>query len=220
MENIVAGHISCLEELEGVVDIKMIKKAPCLALDLTDWETKNHTQIPNDFKAFYTISNGFEFSWSTSLLSKPTQLGKINILRLEDLKQTRFENYPDDVLKVFIIEETKYGKICLCYLSKTAQIWFHSDQVWHFISDSFSGYFRLSFATLGIFGWQMGYTIQGLPAWTMNWMHFYCREIALVIQKHHAERTLPNAKQYNHPLKERIRYQPERVLQLLKNYQK
>ena len=47
---------------------------------------------------------------------------------------------------------------------------------WHYVSPSFTHYFRLMVVHLGIIGWQYAYTDIGLDNVTRQWMRLYCPE--------------------------------------------
>jgi tubulin polyglutamylase complex subunit 2 len=46
---------------------------------------------------------------------------------------------------------------------------------WHFIAPSFSDYVRLMIVHLGIVGWQLIFTPEGLPYTTKQWMGIFCK---------------------------------------------
>jgi hypothetical protein len=46
------------------------------------------------------------------------------------------------------------------------------------LAKTFSSYFRLMVAHLGVVGWQMGLMDSGLPTWVHDWMSFYSPERA------------------------------------------
>eukprot|EP01038_Epipyxis_sp_PR26KG_P013865 gene13865-18594_t len=47
---------------------------------------------------------------------------------------------------------------------------------WHFICPTFTQYFRLLVAHLGIIGWQLAFTPEGLSPVSKQWMNFFCKE--------------------------------------------
>lgn len=57
------------------------------------------------------------------------------------------------------------------------EVWFQDISArWHFVSATFSNFLRLLLAHMGVFGWQMAYTPEGLPAETIHWMGLFCKE--------------------------------------------
>jgi len=50
----------------------------------------------------------------------------------------------------------------------------------HYISSSFTHYFRVMIAHLGIIGWQLAFTPEGLPMQTQQWMGMFCKERLIV----------------------------------------
>ncbi|KAJ3330069.1 Tubulin polyglutamylase complex subunit 2 [Blyttiomyces sp. JEL0837] len=67
---------------------------------------------------------------------------------------------------------------------KGPEVWFQDlGGVWYPLTRSFSSYFRLMVAHLGIFGWQMGLVEAGLPQAVLDWMCFYAPERAAVYRR-------------------------------------
>ena len=61
--------------------------------------------------------------------------------------------------------------------SPKASVWFQDLACkWHYVSPSFTHYFRLMVVHLGIIGWQYAYTDIGLDNVTRQWMRLYCPE--------------------------------------------
>ncbi|KAI9342905.1 hypothetical protein BDR26DRAFT_1006569, partial [Obelidium mucronatum] len=88
----------------------------------------------------------------------------------------------------FLLQDScEYGKICLVYgytASKSPklevsiqppQIWFQSAQTkhWHYITHSLNAFFRLAVLHLGIRGWPILYTDEGVPQEVLDWLAFY-----------------------------------------------
>lgn len=67
----------------------------------------------------------------------------------------------------------------------TPEVWFldPTGQL-HYVCKSFTQYLRLLVSHLGIYGWHMVFTEEGLPEVTQQWMEFFCRE-RLIIDRHH-----------------------------------
>jgi hypothetical protein len=54
----------------------------------------------------------------------------------------------------------------------------------HFICHSFTQYLRLMVSHLGIYGWQMAFTSEGLSETTQQWMSLFCKE-RLIVDRHY-----------------------------------
>ncbi|KAJ3078520.1 Tubulin polyglutamylase complex subunit 2, partial [Rhizoclosmatium hyalinum] len=135
---------------------------------------------------------------SASKANTPENLAAINArhsISDEVLDLTRFPNPPGPA---FILHESNgYGKVCLVYpitpssLTPTTkdandpqrhelnikhpEIWFQSAQtsMWFFLTHSFTAYFRLAVIHLGIRGWHILFTDQGVPQEVLDWLNFY-----------------------------------------------
>ena len=57
------------------------------------------------------------------------------------------------------------------------EIWLHDNSLrWHFICSSVSQYCRLMIMHLGILGWPLIFTPEGIPPTTYQWMCIHCKE--------------------------------------------
>ncbi|KAI9362513.1 hypothetical protein DFJ73DRAFT_773242 [Zopfochytrium polystomum] len=67
------------------------------------------------------------------------------------------------------------------YTQAQPQVWLQDTRgVWYPLARSFSSYFRLAVAHLGIIGWQLGMADAGMPRATADWLTFYSPERAAV----------------------------------------
>ena len=67
------------------------------------------------------------------------------------------------------------------------EIWFQDISArWHFVCSSFTNFMRLMVAHLGVYGWHLAYTQEGLPTETIHWMGLFCRERVCVDVSHNA----------------------------------
>lgn len=74
------------------------------------------------------------------------------------------------------------------------EIWFvDQSSRWHYICKTFTQYLRLLVIHLGIHGWQLAFTPEGLPTTTQQWMTMFCKE-RLLIDRYWRERLLPSSK--------------------------
>ncbi|XP_074059969.1 tubulin polyglutamylase complex subunit 2 isoform X2 [Macrotis lagotis] len=71
------------------------------------------------------------------------------------------------------------GKVCLVYKKdkpapKDAEIWFLDRALyWHFLSDSFTTYYRLLITHLGLPQWQYAFTSYGISPQARQWFNMY-----------------------------------------------
>lgn len=60
---------------------------------------------------------------------------------------------------------------------------------WHYLCKTFTQYLRLLVIHLGVHGWQLAFTPEGLPNTTEHWMTLFCKE-RLIIDRYWRERLL------------------------------
>jgi len=73
--------------------------------------------------------------------------------------------------------------------SEDPEVWFKDLSArWHFLTYTFTNYMRLLVTHLGIFGWQMAYSPEGLHESTHHWMRFFCMERLCVDLNHQYNR--------------------------------
>lgn len=70
------------------------------------------------------------------------------------------------------------------------EVWFVDQSArWHYLCKSFTQYLRLLVVHLGVHGWQLAFTPEGLPSTTEHWMTMFCKE-RLIIDRYWRERLL------------------------------
>jgi tubulin polyglutamylase complex subunit 2 len=70
------------------------------------------------------------------------------------------------------------------------EVWFVDQSArWHYISKTFTQYFRLMVIHVGIHGWQLAFTPEGVPPVTQQWMGLFCKE-RLIVDKYWRDRLL------------------------------
>ena len=70
------------------------------------------------------------------------------------------------------------------------EVWFvDQSSRWHYISKTFTQYFRLLVIHLGVHGWQLTFTPEGAPSTTQQWMTMFCKE-RLIIDRYWRDRLL------------------------------
>eukprot|EP01041_Mallomonas_annulata_P006454 gene6454-13037_t len=69
------------------------------------------------------------------------------------------------------------------------EVWFLDvSSRWHYLCATFTHLLRIAVVHMGIAGWQLAYTPEGLSDCTQNWMRLFCRE-RLCIDIHHSQIT-------------------------------
>ncbi|ETO09058.1 hypothetical protein RFI_28329 [Reticulomyxa filosa] len=136
-------------------------------------------KLPEDYKSFLRISNGFLLQWQMKYDGEILPLGCMHLSSLSQVKPIEtveiILNYQNE--KSIIREKSKFpigfdidsmcnnGKVVLMFendLSKSS-IWFQDlSYNWNFIADSFTSYYRLMLLHLGISTWQSAFTSNGL----------------------------------------------------------
>jgi tubulin polyglutamylase complex subunit 2 len=77
-----------------------------------------------------------------------------------------------------------------CY--EEPEVWFvDQSSRWHYLCKTFTQYLRLLVIHLGVHGWQLAFTSEGLPSTTEHWMTMFCKE-RLIIDRYWRERLLRN----------------------------
>lgn len=183
-----------LNNHEGIKNVQFIQKLPIPLVKLIDWEKLNVPYIlPEELKAFYSISNGFTLKWQVSFGQKDYNLGNMHVESLEGLipietispfpnfvgfyehEHISIKSHPKEV-KIFQLDSAcTWGTVGLVYIDSTIdpQIWFQDlSQEWHYIAPNFTDYFRLLVIHLGIPRWQYAYTPIGLDPTIIQWFRF------------------------------------------------
>ena len=224
--------------------------------DFEKWEKKNIPyKLSDDLKGFYSMFNGFDFSFSVDVAGSNISIGTMHLNNLDDIERQPLEGifpFIDDIPSMtsaaFILDDSpKEGNICLVYrspedcekmlacsgnntaVSKTAitatlhhsnsrdnteiflraksvsstkggkknpdeangyvnpEIWFQDrSSRWHYVAQSFSDFMRLMIVHVGIEGWHLAFTPEGLPPACKQWMGLFCKE-RLTIDMHQKE---------------------------------
>jgi len=87
--------------------------------------------------------------------------------------------------KMFLLQcNVFYGKVCWVMPKDTdvrstkSTIWFLDRSLqWHFLSSSFTQYFRMLVYHMGIQGWQYSFTNIALPSDTQKWFHYFLPQV-------------------------------------------
>uniref|UniRef100_A0A4W2BRM2 Tubulin polyglutamylase complex subunit 2 n=1 Tax=Bos indicus x Bos taurus TaxID=30522 RepID=A0A4W2BRM2_BOBOX len=147
------------------------------------WNVKldEHT-IPLGSMAINSISKLTQLNQSSmySLPNAPT------LADLEDDIQEASENHPekphfDSRSVIFELDPCNgNGKVCLVYkrgkpgLAQDTEIWFLDRALyWHFLTDTFTAYYRLLITHLGLPQWQYAFTSYGISPQAKQWFNMY-----------------------------------------------
>ncbi|XP_059563168.1 tubulin polyglutamylase complex subunit 2 isoform X1 [Myotis daubentonii] len=147
------------------------------------WSVKldEHT-IPLGNMAINSITKLTQLNQSSmySLPNAPT------LADLEDDTQEASENQPekphfDSRSVIFELDPCNgNGKVCLVYkkgkpaLAQDTEIWFLDRALyWHFLTDTFTAYYRLLLTHLGLPQWQYAFTSYGISPQAKQWFNMY-----------------------------------------------
>eukprot|EP00397_Hematodinium_sp_SG-2012_P052263 GEMP01061701.1.p1 GENE.GEMP01061701.1~~GEMP01061701.1.p1 ORF type:complete len:215 (+),score=45.79 GEMP01061701.1:169-813(+) len=191
--------LKTLQNHPKVRNVVSVERPPVTVAQLHEWEQKNDPYIlPEDYKGFLLSMDGFELSWyllqrtpnavngSDSMQAQST---KGNVMLTGVLETSLFGrmhlNPLSEVIYVVEDDESPFkafhldnkcegGAVCLRYKSPTrCEVW-HMDLAgsWAFIAGSFSDYYRLLLAHLGIPRWQCIFSANGLDPTASFWVRW------------------------------------------------
>ncbi|XP_069324548.1 tubulin polyglutamylase complex subunit 2 isoform X1 [Eulemur rufifrons] len=174
LEKLTLGITRILESSPGVTEVTILEKVPAERHMISSWEQKNNCMMPEDLKNFYLMTNGFHMTWS---------------VKLDDLEDDIHEASEDQPEKphfdsrsvIFELDSCNgNGKVCLVYktgkpaLAQDTEIWFLDRALyWHFLTDTFTAYYRLLITHLGLPQWQYAFTSYGISPQAKQWFSMY-----------------------------------------------
>ncbi|XP_011841514.1 PREDICTED: tubulin polyglutamylase complex subunit 2 isoform X6 [Mandrillus leucophaeus] len=166
LEKLTLGITRILESSPGVTEVTIIEKPPAERHMISSWEQKNNCVMPEDVKNFYLMTNGFHMTWSVKLDASDDQPEKPHF----DSRSVIFE----------LDSCNGSGKVCLVYksgkpaLAEDTEIWFLDRALyWHFLTDTFTAYYRLLITHLGLPQWQYAFTSYGISPQAKQWFSMY-----------------------------------------------
>uniref|UniRef100_A0A2K5PXG9 Tubulin polyglutamylase complex subunit 2 n=1 Tax=Cebus imitator TaxID=2715852 RepID=A0A2K5PXG9_CEBIM len=166
LEKLTLGITRILESSPGVTEVTIIEKPPAERHMISSWEQKNNCVMPEDVKNFYLMTNGFHMTWSVKLDASDDQPEKPHF----DSRSVIFE----------LDSCNGNGKVCLVYksgkpaLAEDTEIWFLDRALyWHFLTDTFTAYYRLLITHLGLPQWQYAFTSYGISPQAKQWFSMY-----------------------------------------------
>ncbi|XP_074064114.1 tubulin polyglutamylase complex subunit 2-like isoform X3 [Macrotis lagotis] len=165
LEKLTLGITRILESSPGVTKVKIMEKEPAERHMIASWELKNDCAMPEDLKNFYLMTNGFHMVWS---------------VKLDDNEDQPEKPHFDSRNIIFELDSCNgNGKVCLVYkrtspVAKESKIWFLDRALyWHFLTDSFTAYYRLLITHLGLPQWQYAFTSYGVSPQAKQWFNMY-----------------------------------------------
>ncbi|XP_068944040.1 tubulin polyglutamylase complex subunit 2-like isoform X7 [Petaurus breviceps papuanus] len=164
LEKLTLGITRILEASPGVTKVRIMEKEPAERHMIASWELKNDCVMPEDLKNFYLMTNGFHMVWSVKLDANEDQPEKPHF----DSRSIIFE----------LDSCNGNGKVCLVYRrtspARESKIWFLDRALyWHFLTDSFTAYYRLLITHLGLPQWQYAFTSYGVSPQAKQWFNMY-----------------------------------------------
>ncbi|XP_005296261.2 tubulin polyglutamylase complex subunit 2 isoform X2 [Chrysemys picta bellii] len=172
MDRLTLGVIRILETSPGVDEVTFVEKEPAERHSIVSWEQKNSCVLPEDLKNFYLMSDGFHMTWSVKFDDNPMPLGSMVINGISKLSRLggssayALPNAPtladleDDMDEEVVTPDT--------------EIWFLDRALyWHFLTETFTAYYRLLITHLGLPQWQYAFTSYGISPQAKQWFNMY-----------------------------------------------
>ncbi|XP_027992212.2 tubulin polyglutamylase complex subunit 2 isoform X2 [Eptesicus fuscus] len=171
LEKLTLGVTRILESSPGVTEVTIIEKAPAERHMISSWEQKNNCVLPEDVKNFYLVTNGFHMTWSVKLDEHSIPLGNMainSITKLTQLNQSSMYALPNAPTLADLEDDTQEA------LAQDSEIWFLDRALyWHFLTDTFTAYYRLLLTHLGLPQWQYAFTSYGISPQAKQWFNMY-----------------------------------------------
>ncbi|XP_067887710.1 tubulin polyglutamylase complex subunit 2 isoform X2 [Heterodontus francisci] len=167
VDRLTLGVTRILESRPGVTEVRYVEKEPAERHMIISWEQKNCCLLPEDLRNFYQMTDGFLMTWSIKFDGKE-----------EPLEKPHFNLQ----CRIFELDCCNgNGKVCLVYkniqsgvVSSHAEIWFLDRALyWHFLTDTFTAYYRLMLVHLGLPQWQYALTKYGVSPQAKQWFNMY-----------------------------------------------
>ncbi|XP_023606641.1 tubulin polyglutamylase complex subunit 2 isoform X2 [Myotis lucifugus] len=171
LEKLTLGVTRILESSPGVTEVTIIEKAPAERHMISSWEQKNNCVLPEDIKNFYLVTNGFHMTWSVKLDEHTIPLGNMainSITKLTQLNQSSMYSLPNAPTLADLEDDIQEA------LAQDTEIWFLDRALyWHFLTDTFTAYYRLLLTHLGLPQWQYAFTSYGISPQAKQWFNMY-----------------------------------------------
>ncbi|CAB0002074.1 unnamed protein product [Nesidiocoris tenuis] len=147
-DHLTLGLTRTLRDLPGVQNVILEEREPCEKSLLNSWEQRHSCILPFDLKNFYLSTDGFQLTWCFSNGERPVFRSTCKIFELDTCRDV--------------------ASVCLVYVEHkiTPSIWLLDRSLeWHFLSPSFTQYFRMMLVYQGLPEWQYNMTSIGLAPW-------------------------------------------------------
>ncbi|VTJ81150.1 Hypothetical predicted protein [Marmota monax] len=171
LEKLTLGITRILESSPGVTEVTIVEKAPAERHMISSWEQKNNCVMPEDLKNFYLMTNGFHMTWSVKLDEHIIPLGSMtinSISKLTQLNQSSMYSLPNAPTLADLEDDTYEAS------AQDTEIWFLDRALyWHFLTDTFTAYYRLLITHLGLPQWQYAFTSYGISPQAKQWFSMY-----------------------------------------------
>ncbi|ROL47421.1 Tubulin polyglutamylase complex subunit 2 [Anabarilius grahami] len=127
---------------------------------------KNNCALPEDLRDFYLTTDGFMLAWNSKLEKS------------DGPEQPHF----DSRSCIFELDPcNSNGKVCLVYkscipgvMAQQCEVWFLDRSLfWHYLTPSFTAYYRLMITHLGLPEWQYNFTPYGPSPQAKQWAALY-----------------------------------------------
>ncbi|KAM9677077.1 tubulin polyglutamylase complex subunit 2 isoform 3-T3 [Dama dama] len=159
------------ESSPGVTEVTIIEKLPAERHMISSWEQKNNCVLPEDLRNFYLMTNGFHMTWNVKLDEHTIPLGSMainSISKLTQLNQSSMYSLPNAPTLADLEDDIQEG------LAQDTEIWFLDRALyWHFLTDTFTAYYRLLITHLGLPQWQYAFTSYGVSPQAKQWFNMY-----------------------------------------------
>ncbi|XP_072429005.1 tubulin polyglutamylase complex subunit 2 isoform X4 [Chiloscyllium punctatum] len=173
VDRLTLGVTRILESRPGVTEVRYVEKEPAERHTIISWEQKNCCLLPEDLRNFYQMTDGFLMTWSIKFDGNNTQLGTMvinSISTLCRLGTTSVYSLPNSPTLDDLENDTDDEGV----VSSHAEIWFLDRALyWHFLSDTFTAYYRLMLVHLGLPQWQYALTKYGISPQAKQWFNMY-----------------------------------------------
>ena len=161
------GLVKLLSVQKGFKLSAFACQSPASVKVMDAWERDNNVKLPEDLRLIYMQTNGFHLNWSIALNGPERSIGTLRLNTIQNLTKSNISS----ASICFNLEPN----ILLVYHSATSipEIKFFDpeSQLKAFkICDSYSNYHRLSASFYGVIGWQLGYSFEGWPPQTHDWI--------------------------------------------------
>jgi hypothetical protein len=188
----VALHVISYLEAQDSLKIDFKSSVPVASHEVGVWERNNALcTISKDLKEFYNLFNGVNMSWRIVVAEKRIKIGLIQVSKLELLRPLAKEisdTFPlgsRSNYKLLLYSSAEHGKTIMVPkrteggngVNDQFEFWFlDTCSRWHYLCESFTQHLRLQIVHLGIIGWELAFTPEGVTPQCAKWMQTFCRE--------------------------------------------